>query len=181
MVLIDHENIDCSLGRIIGPNNLNQETRPQWAALQDFALGRSSHDNVNVMSFLQYAPSVKGFAKYLQGTAGFYVVLLEPEIDAEGFRRPVVDEAIYKWIEHCLSTNNDIIVVSNDGGYADLLMQAKDNNPDRMVSVVGFKSDMSMEYFNNGINVYDLETDVGAFTYELENRLVPTKVDDYHI
>ena len=185
LVLIDHENIDWSLGNLIGPQHLNADTRPRWSTLREFAQTRAQGGAVQFLSFLQHNDAITGFAVYLDGEEGFRPILLESEVEeTTGRRRPVVDEAINRSLAAIRDRQCDVLVVSNDGGYLPHLQSLRAARPDdqRRFGVIGFIDEMSALYRQEDwIDVFDLERDVGAFTYELPRRYMPIAVDQFDI
>lgn len=184
LVLIDHENIDWSLGDLIGADNLNQSTRPQWPLLKRFLDEGAGDGPLLVYSYLQHNEANTGFARYLDKELGFRPELLVPEPDAiqANQRRPVVDEAIYDMLAALKTRHCDVVIVSNDGGYLPHLEELRVNGFDRhrRFSVIGFSDEMAAVYAKaDWINVIDLERDVGAFTYALPRRYAPTRLADY--
>lgn len=184
LVLIDHENIDWSLGNLIGPAQLNMETRPRWSTLREFAQGRAQGGAVQFLSFLQHNDVVTGFAVYLDGEEGFKPILLASEVDETGRRRPVVDEAIQRSLTGIRHRSCDVLVVSNDGGYLPHLedLRTHGTDEDRRFGVIGFIDEMSALYRQlEWIDVFDLERDVGAFSYQLPRRYMPIAVDQFDV
>lgn len=184
LVLIDHENIDWSLGNLIGPAQLNMDTRPRWSTLREFAQQRAQGGAVQFLSFLQHSDVVTGFAVYLDGEEGFKPILLTSEVDATGRRRPVVDEAIQRSLTGIRNRSCDVLVVSNDGGYLPHLedLRTHGTDDDRRFGVIGFIDEMSALYRQlEWIDVFDLERDVGAFTYQLPRRYMPIAVDQFDV
>ena len=183
VVLIDHENIDWSLGNLIGADQLNAETRPRWSALRRFVEQRAQGGNVQFLSFLQHNDAITGFAVYLDGEEGFRPILLESEIDQTGRRRPVVDEAIHRSLTALRERECDVLLVSNDGGYLRHMLALREHGLfRRSFGVIGFIDEMSALYRNeNWVATFDLERDVGAFSYTLPRRYMPIAVDEFDI
>lgn len=184
LVLIDHENIDWSLGDLIGVDNLNQSTRPQWPLLKRFLDEGAGDGPLLVYSYLQHNDANTSFARYLDKELGFRPELLvsEPHPTQPDQRRPVVDEAIYDMLAALKTRHCDVVIVSNDGGYLPHLDELRVNgfDRDRRFSVIGFADEMAAIYAKaDWINVIDLEYDVGAFTYALPRRYTPMRLSDY--
>ena len=184
IVLIDCENIDWHLSTMLGGKQfLNQETRPQWAALKRFALERADGGAVGIAAYLQFNEQVAGFARYLDAELGFRSVILQPEFmqaeDGREMRRPVVDDAINKMLDLLAEVGwtGDVSVVSNDGGYLPRLEALRAAGGGR-ISVIGFVDEMRGDYARaSGIETIDLEDDVAAFSYKLPRRFRPVAVD----
>ena len=183
LVLIDHENIDWALGNLIGPDQLNAETRPRWGELRRFTERRAAGGNAQFLSFLQHNDAITGFAVYLDGEEGFRPILLRSEPDDSGRRRPVVDEAIHQALGGLRERECDVLIVSNDGGYLPHMQELRAQGVyHRRFGVIGFVDEMSALYRNEDwIDTFDLERDVGAFSYQLPRRYMPIAVDDFDI
>ena len=183
LVLIDHENIDWSLGNLIGPERLNAETRPRWSELRRFVEQRAAGGNTQFISFLQHNDAITGFAVYLDGEEGFRPVLLQSQVDATGRRRPVVDEAIHHALSGLRDRECDVLIVSNDGGYLQHMQELRQHGLfHRRFGVIGFIDEMSGLYRSEDwVDTFDLERDVGAFSYQLPRRYMPIAVDDFDI
>ena len=183
VVLIDHENIDWSLGNLIGADRLNAETRPCWSELRRFVEQRAQGGNVQFLSFLQHNNAITGFAVYLDGEEGFRPILLESETDQTGRRRPVVDEAIHRSLIALRERECDVLLVSNDGGYLRHIQALREHGLfRRSFGVIGFIDEMSALYRNESwVDTFDLERDVGAFSYTLPRRYMPVAVDEFDV
>ena len=183
VVLIDHENIDWSLGNLIGADRLNAETRPRWSELRRFVEQRAQGGNVQFLSFLQHNNAITGFAVYLDGEEGFRPILLESETDQTGRRRPVVDEAIHRSLIALRERECDVLLVSNDGGYLRHIQALREHGLfRRSFGVIGFIDEMSALYRNESwVDTFDLERDVGAFSYTLPRRYMPVAVDEFDV
>lgn len=187
VVLIDCENIDWHLSDMLGgKQHLNQETRPRWAELKRFALEQADGATVGIAAYLQFNEQVSGFARYLDAELGFSSVILRPEfITVEGgreTRRPVVDEAIYKMLDLLteMRWSGDVCVVSNDGGYLPRLEALHEAGGGGRISVIGFVDEMRSDYSRaDWLEKFDLEDDVGAFSYKLPRRFRPVAMDRY--
>lgn len=183
LVLIDHENIDWSLGNLIGPEQLNAETRPRWSELRRFVEQRAAGGATQFISFLQHNDSITGFAVYLDGEEGFRPVLLQSQVDETGRRRPVVDEAIHQALFGLRDRECDVLIVSNDGGYLRHMQELRAFGLfPRQFGVIGFIDEMSGLYRSEDwVETFDLERDVGAFSHQLPRRYMPIAVDDFDI
>ena len=186
LVLIDHENIDWTLGIMIEPLRLDEQTRPRWEAIKRFATSRANGGPVLIKSFLQDNDRLTGFAQFLRNELGIVPVILAPEDDTrperQGKRRPVVDEAIYKDLAALVDRHCDVLIVSNDAGYLEHMAALRDAGVDteRRFAMIGFREWIAGPYHQTDwIETFDLEDDLRAFTYPLPGRLRSTGVDDY--
>ena len=81
LVLIDHENIDWTLGTMIEPLRLDEQTRPRWEAIKRFATSRANGGQVLIKSFLQDNDRLTGFAQFLRNELDIVPIILAPEDD----------------------------------------------------------------------------------------------------
>ncbi len=186
LVLIDHENIDWTLGTMIEPLRLDEQTRPRWEAIKRFATSRANGGQVLIKSFLQDNDRLTGFAQFLRNELGIVPIILAPEDDTrperQGKRRPVVDEAIYKDLAALVDRHCDVLIVSNDAGYLEHMaaLRIAGVDTDRRFAMIGFREWIAGPYHQTDwIETFDLEDDLGAFTYPLPGRLRSTGIDDY--
>ena len=186
LVLIDHENIDWTLGTMIEPLRLDEQTRPRWEAIKRFATSRANGGQVLIKSFLQDNDRLTGFAQFLRNELGIVPIILAPEDDTrperQGKRRPVVDEAIYKDLAALIDRRCDVLIVSNDAGYLEHMaaLRAASVDTDRRFAMIGFREWIAGPYHQaDWVETFDLEDDLGAFTYPLPGRLRSTGIDDY--
>ena len=186
LVLIDHENIDWTLGTMIEPLRLDEQTRPRWEAIKRFATTRANGGQVLIKSFLQDNDRLTGFAQFLRNELDIVPIILAPEDDTrpdrQGKRRPVVDEAIYKDLAALIDRRCDVLIVSNDAGYLEHMaaLRVAGVDTDRRFAMIGFREWIAGPYHQaDWIETFDLEDDLGAFTYPLPGRLRSTGIDDY--
>ena len=186
LVLIDHENIDWTLGTMIDPLRLDEQTRPRWEAIKRFATSRANGAPVLIKSFLQDNDRLTGFAQFLRNELDIVPIILAPEDDLrperQGKRRPVVDEAIYKDLAALVDRRCDVLIVSNDAGYLEHMaaLRAAGVDTDRRFAMIGFREWIAGPYHQaDWIETFDLEDDLGAFSYPLPGRLRSTGIDDY--
>ncbi len=186
LVLIDHENIDWTLGTMIEPLRLDEQTRPRWEAIKRFATSRANGAPVLIKSFLQDNDRLTGFAQFLRNELDIVPIILAPEDDPrperQGKRRPVVDEAIYKDLAALIDRRCDVLIVSNDAGYLEHMaaLRVQGVDADRRFAMIGFREWIAGPYHQaDWIETFDLEDDLGAFTYALPGRLRSTGIDDY--
>ncbi len=186
LVLIDHENIDWTLGTMIEPLRLDEQTRPRWEAIKRFATSRANGGQVLIKSFLQDNDRLTGFAQFLRNELEIVPIILAPEDDPrperQGKRRPVVDEAIYKDLAALIDRRCDVLIVSNDAGYLEHMaaLRVEGVDADRRFAMIGFREWIAGPYHQaDWIETFDLEDDLGAFTYALPGRLRSTAIDNY--
>ncbi len=172
-LLVDGENIDATLGGSLLGRRPAPEERPRWDRVRQhaaevwdqpvrglFFLNGSTHlpmSFVQALSALEYRP-----------------VLLSGPADVK-----VVDVAIQRTLEALAERSGDVLLASHDGDFADQVRVLLED-PDRRVGLLGFRELMSNALTDlDGIELYDLEDDVGAFTVALPRvRVIPIEAFD---
>ena len=170
-LLVDGENIDATLGGNLLGRRPAPEERPRWDRVRDhartvwdqpvrglFFLNGSSHlpmPFVQALTALEFRPVV------LSGP---------PEVK-------VVDVAIQRTLEALAERGHgDVLLASHDGDFAaQVATILRDSG--RRVGLIGFRELVSTaltELTAEGLELYDLEDDVGAFTVALPRlRVIP--------
>ena len=170
-LLVDGENIDATLGGSLLGRRPAPEERPRWDRVRDharatwgqpvrglFFLNGSSHlpmPFVQALTALEFRPVV------LSGP---------PEVK-------VVDVAIQRTLEALAERGHgDVLLASHDGDFAaQVATILRDSG--RRVGLIGFRELVSTaltELTAEGLELYDLEDDVGAFTVALPRlRVIP--------
>jgi uncharacterized protein len=170
-LLVDGENIDATLGGSLLGRRPAPEERPRWDRVRDharatwgqpvrglFFLNGSSHlpmPFVQALTALEFRPVV------LSGP---------PEVK-------VVDVAIQRTLEALAERGHgDVLLASHDGDFA-AQVAAILRDSGRRVGLIGFRELVSTaltELTADGLELYDLEDDVGAFTVALPRlRVIP--------
>ncbi len=169
-VLVDGENIDATLGGSLLGRRPAPEERPRWervlthaSAVWDqparglFFLNGSNH---LPMTFVQALTALD-----------FRPVLLSGPPDTK-----VVDVAIQKTLAALAEREDggDVLLASHDGDFAPQLAALLADER-RRVGVVGFRELVSGQLQElDGLELFDLEDDVGAFTVALPRvRIIP--------
>ena len=103
----------------------------------------------------------------------FQPVLLSGPSDVK-----VVDTAIQRTLDALVERGHgDVLLASHDGDFAEHLAPLVQDDGDRRVGLLGFRELMSSaltELTDDGLEVFDLEDDVGAFTVTLpRTRVIP--------
>jgi uncharacterized protein len=168
-LVVDGENIDATLGAsILGRRPLPEE-RPRWDRLRDY--GRAIWDQpVRGLFFLNASGSLPMSFVQALTTLDYRPVLLSGPSDVK-----VVDVAIQRTLEALAERESgDMLLASHDGDFApqvELLAE----QPNRRVGLVGFRELMSSSLTDlAGVEFFDLEDDVGAFTVGLPRvRVIP--------
>ncbi len=173
-LLIDGENIDATLGGSLLGRRPASEERPRWDRVRDFArdawgqpvrglffLNASSHlpmPFVQALAALEYRP----------------VPLAGPP------SVKVVDVAIQRTLEALVQRDDgDVLLASHDGDFAPQVAGLL--GAGRRVGVLGFRELVSVQLREMravGLEMLDLEDDVGAFTVSLP-RMRVIAIDEF--
>jgi uncharacterized protein len=171
-VLVDGENIDATLGTMLG-RRPRPEERPRWERLLQFAKDRWGQqtnglfflaaNNELPMTFVQALVALGYRPIPLSGAAG----------------EKVVDIAIQRTLAELRRRDADVLLVSNDG---DFLEQVGDLLDGRRVGIVGFvefRNSAFAQLADRGLTSFDLEYDVRAFNDQLPRvRIIPIEEFD---
>ena len=176
-LLVDGENIDATLGGSLLGRRPAPEERPRWDRVRDhardaweqpvrglFFLNGTSH---LPMSFVQALTALE-----------FRPVPLSGPPDVK-----VVDVAIQRTLEALEQRGTgDVLLASHDGDFAPQIAALLRTAPERRVGLMGFRELMSTqltELVGEGLELHDLEDDVGAFTVALpRTRVIPIEAFD---
>lgn len=173
-LIVDGENIDATLGASVLGRRPNPEERPRWERVRDFAAE-------------VWSQPVKGLF-FLNATSGqlpmsFVQALLAmdyrpiPLAGAQGEK--VVDIGIQRTLEALQTRPGDVLLASHDGDFLPQMSQLVHDG--RRVGLLGFR-----EFFNSGfaeltsagLQIFDLEDAVGAFTKALP-RVRVIQIEDF--
>ena len=174
-VLVDGENIDATLGGSILGRRPQPAERPRWERLLDFVAAEFEGEPSGLfflavngempMSFVQALTALHYRPIPLQGAPG----------------QKVVDIAILRTLEELGRREADVVLVSNDGDFHDHVAALLDDGSARRVGVVGFTEFRNHQFtalVTRGLELFDLEDDVDAFTTRLPRlRVIP--IDDF--
>jgi uncharacterized protein len=170
-LLVDGENIDATLGGSLLGRRPAPEERPRWDRVR--AYGRAVWEQpVRGLFFLNGSGQIPmSFVQALDALE-FRPVLLSgpPEVK-------VVDVAIQRTLDALAERGEgDVLLASHDGDFAPQIERLLENG-DRRVGVIGFRELISTQLADqtaNGLELYDIEDDVGAFTVALPRiRVIP--------
>ncbi len=170
-LLIDGENIDATLGGQLLGRRPAPEERPRWDRVRDHA--RAVWDQpVRGLFFLNGSTHLP--MPFVQALAAleFRPVPLSGPSDVK-----VVDVAIQRTLEAlAVRGHGDVMLASHDGDFA-TQVAALVRDGQRRVGLLGFRELMSgslTELIPDGLELFDLEDDVGAFTVTLPRiRVIP--------
>ncbi len=168
-LLVDGENIDATLGAAVLGRRPAPEERPRWDRVRDYV--RAVWDQpVRGLFFLNASGNVPMAFVQALTALDYRPVLLSGPADVK-----VVDVAIQRTLEALAQRGNgDTMLASHDGDFA-IQIQALAAQPDRRVGLLGFREMMSSALTDSdGVEFFDLEDDVGAFTVALPRiRIIP--------
>jgi uncharacterized protein len=171
ILLVDGENIDATLGGSLLGRRPAPEERPRWDRVREYA--RAVWDQpVRGLFFLNASGQIPMAFVQALTALDFRPVLLSGPPDVK-----VVDVAILRTLEALAERGHgDVLLASHDGDFAPAvgtLLEA----PGRRVGVVGFRelvSTVLADLATGGLELFDLEDDVGAFTVALPRiRVIP--------
>jgi uncharacterized protein len=169
-VIIDGENIDATLGMSVLGRRPNPDERPRWDRVTSFAESMWGQEVVPLF--------------FLNATNGQLPMTFVQALLAMGYRpiplsgsatEKVVDIGIQRTLDAILPHGGDVMLASHDGDFApqvDALLAA-----DRRVGLLIFKEFVNGQFADmagNGLQFFDLESDVRAFTAVLPRvRVIP--------
>ena len=170
-LLIDGENIDATLGGNLLGRRPAPEERPRWDRVREHA--RATWDQpVRGLFFLNASSHLPMAFVQALAALSFRPVPLSGPHDVK-----VVDVAIQRTLEALVERGHgDVLLASHDGDFAPQIA-ALLREPGRRVGVLGFRELLSgalADLAADGLELHDLEDDVGAFTVSLPRvRVIP--------
>jgi uncharacterized protein len=170
-LLVDGENIDATLGGSLLGRRPAPEERPRWDRVRDHAAAHWGQP-VRGLFFLNGSGAVPMAFVQALSALDFRPVLLSgpPEVK-------VVDVAILRTLDALAQRESgDVLLASHDGDFAEAVAGLL-TIPHRRVGVYGFRELISSslaDLADEGLELLDLEDDVGAFTVALPRvRVIP--------
>jgi uncharacterized protein len=171
-VLVDGENIDATIGNSLLSRRPTPEERPRWERVTAYA--EQLWDQPAVGLFFLNATSGQLHTPFIQA---LLAMSYRPIPLAGRPDQKVVDIGIQRTLEAVLETDGDVMLCSHDGDFApqvQALIQAG-----RRVGLLGLREFMSTELTKLGLEVHDLEDQVGAFLSPLPRvRIIPLEEFD---
>jgi uncharacterized protein len=169
-LIVDGENIDTTLGVSLLGRRPAPEERPRWDRVLDYARAIWEQP-ARGLFFLNATASVPlSFVQALT-SIGYRPVLLSGPSEVK-----VVDVAIQQTLEALAEreAGGDALLASHDSDFAPQVQGLLDV-PGRRVGVICFRELVSSALADlEGLELYDLEDDVGAFTVTLpRTRVIP--------
>ena len=171
-LLVDGENIDATLGVSLLGRRPAPEERPRWDRVRDYARAVWEQP-VRALFFLNATNAVPMSFVQALTALDFQPVLLSGPSDVK-----VVDTAIQRTLVALAERGiGDVLLASHDGDFAASLAPLVAEGDGRRVGLLGFRELMSgalTDLTAGGLEIYDLEDDVGAFTVALPRvRVIP--------
>lgn len=162
-ILVDGENLDATLGMSVLQRRPQGEDRPRWERLVDFAQ-RAWGAPVKPLFFIN-ASSGHLPVSFVQAllALGFRPVPLSGPAGVK-----VVDVGICRTLQAIRPRPANVLLASHDGDFVPDVAALL--GPHRRVGVVGFREFVNTglaELVDRGLELFDLEDDVRAFTYLL--------------
>jgi putative heme uptake system protein len=169
-LLVDGENIDATLGMSVLGRRPQPEERPRWERVREFAAG--VWEQPVVALFFLNASSGQLPMPFVQALLAMDYRPIPLAGDAG---EKVVDIGIQRTLEAIGDRDGDVLLASHDRDFAAhvrTLLEA-----DRRVGLLGFREFTSAELTElggDGLEVYDLEDEVGCFNAPLPRvRIIP--------
>ncbi|WP_169166176.1 NYN domain-containing protein [Cellulomonas taurus] len=168
-VLVDGENIDATLGSSILNGRPTPEQRPRWERVLDFAERVWDQDTKGLF--------------FLNATSGTMPMAFVQALLAIGFQPiplsgegKVVDIGIKRTLAALADRDGDVLLASHDGDFAPE-METLLEDEDRRVGLLAFREFTSSQLSHlveDGLETFDLESDVKAFNVTLPRlRIIP--------
>jgi putative heme uptake system protein len=173
-LLVDGENIDATLGGSLLGRRPAPEERPRWDRVLQHARAVWEQP-VRGLFFLNGSGQLPmSFVQALTALDYRPVILSgPPEVK-------VVDVAIQRTLEALAERERgDVLLASHDGDFAEAIAELLTQR-NRRVGIIGFRELMSTALSElDGMELFDLEDDIGAFTVALPRiRVIPIEQFD---
>ena len=169
-LLVDGENIDATLGGNVLGRRPTPDERPRWDRVREFA-GRVWEQPVKALYFLN-ATSGQMPMSFVQALRALDYRPI-PLAGSPGEK--VVDIGIQRTLDALVQRPGDILLASHDGDFLPQLTPLLGGG--RRVGVIGFREFVNAGYgalADQGLEIFDLEEDVKAFTTILPRvRIIP--------
>ena len=170
-LLVDGENIDATLGNLLG-HRPNPEERPRWDRLLGFVEQRWGQPVTGLFFLAANTELPHAFVQALLAL-GFRPIPL-----SGAAHEKMVDIAIQRTLEALADRPGDVALASHDGDFLPQLERICDG---RRVAVVGFPEFRHRGFIglqDRGLELIDLEHDVKAFNVRLPRvRIIP--IDEF--
>ncbi len=173
-LLVDGKNIDATLGSSVLGRRPNPDERPRWERLRDYVAET-------------WDQPVKGLF-FLNASSGYLPAAFLQALTALQYRpiplagppgEKVVDVGIQRTLDALRSRPGDVVLASHDGDFVPHITNLCGTG--RRVGVVGFREFFNLRFTElvpEGLQIFDLELDVGAFNGVLP-RVRIIELDDF--
>ncbi|MGN6252855.1 MAG: NYN domain-containing protein [Marmoricola sp.] len=171
-VLVDGENIDATLGTALLGRRPHPEERPRWERVTTYA--RELWGQPVTGLFFLNASSGQLPGPFVQALLAmdYRPVPLSGRSDEK-----VVDVGIQRTLDALVERADDVLLVSHDADFVEHIGRLLGG--DRRVGLIGLREYASAQYHALGIDLHDLEYDVGAFNEPLPRvRIIPLEEFD---
>ena len=171
-VLVDGENIDATLGGSILGRRPQPDERPRWDRILSF-VERTWQQPTRGLFFLNATTNLPMTFVQALKALGYEPVPLSGPSDAK-----IVDIAIQRTLRALQDRDDDVMLVSHDGDFADDVRALADGR--RRVGVLAFGEFRNTGFVTiPGLETYDLEFDAAAFDAPLPRvRVIPIEEFD---
>ncbi len=175
-LLVDGENIDATLGGSILGARPAPEQRPRWERVLDHARAAWGADEVRGLFFLNASNGTlpMAFVQALLAIGFQPVPLSSTDADVK-----VVDVGIQRTLEALADRPGDVLLASHDGDFAPHLGALVGTRRVGLLAFTELVSSALRALTDRGLEVFDLEHDVHAFTVRLPRvRIIPLEEFD---
>jgi putative heme uptake system protein len=171
IILVDGENIDATLGTNVLARRPQPEERPRWERVTSYVAAQWDQPAVGL--FFLNASNGTMPTQFVQAllALGYRPVPLSGRSDEK-----VVDIGIQRTLRALRERDDDVVLVSHDGDFADDLEFL--DRGERRVGLVGFREFFSHRLNDLDLPIFDLEDDVAAFNVTLP-RVRVIDLDDF--
>ena len=175
-LLVDGENIDATLGGSILQSRPSPDQRPRWERVLEFARTQWGADEVKGLFFLNASNGTMPMS-FVQALVaiGFQPIPLA----GESYEK-VVDIGIQRTLDALADRGGDVLLASHDGDFSPQLGALLGHG--RNVGLLAFKEFTSTTFqrlTDDGLQIFDLESDVQAFNVRLPRlRIIPLEEFD---
>jgi putative heme uptake system protein len=173
-LVVDGENIDATLGMSVLNRRPNPDERPRWERVREFAENQWGQP-VKALFFLN---ATNGHVPMSFVSALLAMHYRPIPLSGDGTQK-VVDIAVQRTLDAIGERSGDVMLASHDGDFHPQVAALLGG--DRRVGLLGFREFVNLgfsELTEKGLEIFDLEDDVKAFTSMLPRvRVIP--IDEF--
>jgi putative heme uptake system protein len=167
-VLVDGENIDATLGASILGRRPRSDERPRWDRLLQFAREAWDQEAIGLFFLAATHELPMSFVQALLAL-GYRPIPLSGEAHEK-----VVDLGIQRTLAALRERDGDVMLVSNDGDFVEELEPLLGTRRTAVIGFAEFRNQAFGSLAGQGLEMFDLEYDVQAFTTVLPRvRIIP--------